>query len=81
MNENAYTDFLVSRGGFLIGMGSCLNLSGEYFEYNLSVSDKEADARALRSDWEQTGNDLASVMRAHDQDNLSDEVLGEKCEK
>ena len=62
MNENVYTDFLVSKGSFMGGAGSVLNLSGTCFFYNSSVSPKEADERAIRSDWEQTGNDIASAM-------------------
>ncbi len=62
MNENVYTDFLVSKGSFMGGAGSVLNLSEACFLCNSSASLKEANERAIRSDWEQTGNDIASAM-------------------
>jgi len=62
MNENVYTDFLVSKGSFMGGAGSVLNLSGNYFLYDSSETPEQADERAIRSDWEQTGNDIATAM-------------------
>jgi hypothetical protein len=62
MNDNVYTDFLVSKGSFIGGVGSVLNLAGTYFLYNSSETPEQADERAIRSDWEQTGNDIATAM-------------------
>jgi hypothetical protein len=45
------SDFLLPRNNFFVGMGSVLNLGGNYFEYNTSKSDIEADKKALSSDW------------------------------
>ncbi len=39
-------------------MGSILNLAGNYFEYNYSKSDNEADLKALTSDWNNVGEDI-----------------------
>jgi len=53
MNEilSSRTDFLFPSPSFLIGASSIFNLGGNYFEYNLSKTDLQADLRALISDW------------------------------
>jgi len=56
------TGFLVPRNNFLVGMGSVLNLMGNYFEYNYSKSDFAADNKALISDWLNVGNDFQMVL-------------------
>lgn len=45
-----------------VGMGSVLNLMGNYFEYNYSKSDFAADNKALISDWLNVGNDFQMVL-------------------
>jgi len=55
MNKQARSDFLFPQNSFLIGMGSALNLGGNYFYYNTSRTTHGADARALSSDWEVVG--------------------------
>lgn len=52
------TDFLCPKNDFWIGMGTVLNLAGHYFEFNYSKSDRDADIKALTSDWENVGNDI-----------------------
>ncbi len=52
------TTFLLPRKNFLVGIGSVLNIRGQYFDYDTSSSGREADARALKSDWEMIGKDL-----------------------
>jgi hypothetical protein len=42
-----------------MGMGSVLNLAGDYYEYNVS---DEPDQLALWADWTMVGNDLAAAM-------------------
>lgn len=56
------SDFLFPRTNFLIGIGSILNLSGNYYEFNSVRSEQEADCKALESDWGVIGLDL---LRAH----------------
>lgn len=53
MNEilSSRTDYLFPSPSFLIGVGSIFNICGNYFEYNLSETDLQADLRALLSDW------------------------------
>jgi hypothetical protein len=64
MKKNRFrTDFLLPKNNFFIGMGSVLNLKGNYFEYNTSKSDLEADRNALFSDWWNVGNDMDTVLQ------------------
>ncbi len=56
------SDFLLPRNNFFVGMGSVLNLGGNYFEYNTSKSDIEADKKALSSDWQNVGNDIKTAL-------------------
>ncbi len=52
------TDFLLPKNNFWVGMGSVLNISGNYFEYDYSRSDSESDRKALISDWFNVGEDF-----------------------
>ena len=52
------TDYLLPKNNFWVGMGSVLNLAGNYFEYNSSKSDSVADFKALTSDWNNIGKDI-----------------------
>lgn len=58
------TNQLFPRTGFIKGMGSVLNISGKYFEFNYSKSATEADAKAIASDWGMVGQDLQYVLDA-----------------
>ena len=62
MNPRAHTDFLTAKSSFATGMGSCLNIAGNYYMYNISPTTAEADGRAISSDWEMIGNDLLSAI-------------------
>ncbi|AZI68266.1 hypothetical protein EIB71_02410 [Kaistella daneshvariae] len=55
------TTILFPRKNFLVGMGSILNIRGQYFDYSLSKSGREADGRALKSDWEMIGKDICDA--------------------
>jgi len=48
--------------GILVGMGSVLNIAGNYFEYNYSESGIEADNKAIKRDWEMVGQELNNVI-------------------
>ncbi len=55
------TDLLFPRTNFVVGMGSVLNVAGNYFKFNYSESDVEADVKALESDWGAVGKDIESA--------------------
>ena len=57
------TDFLFSQMNFTVGAGSVLNLAGNYYEFNTSASDNEADLKALNSDWSSVGNDISESIK------------------
>ena len=59
MSKKYYkTDQLFPRTSFIIGVGSVFNIVGNYYEFNGSESEAEADCRAIESDWGAIGNDL-----------------------
>lgn len=58
------TDFLVPETDFVTGMGSVASIFGEYFDYNYSDSNLEADARAIASDWRMVGKDILEAIRS-----------------
>lgn len=56
------SDFLFVTPSALIGAGSILNIAGNYFSFNSSSSEREADMRALLADWGVVGNDISEAM-------------------
>jgi hypothetical protein len=72
------TDFLVPASSFLVGVGSLLNIAGNYFEYNHSSTTSQADLRALSSDWAIVGQDIRHAMSEVDKERLSPDAHGEK---
>lgn len=64
MGTDLKTDFLVPTSSFMVGVGSVMNIGGDYFEYRLSASPEEADALALRSDWNNVGKDVGNACEA-----------------
>lgn len=63
------TNFLLPKNDFLVGLGSVLNIAGSYFEYNYSESEKEADLKAMYSDWENIGNDIRKSTEKFEKEN------------
>lgn len=56
------TDFLVPSSSFVTGMGSAFNLAGNYYSYNTSEIEEEADKKAIYNDWVMIGQDLREAM-------------------
>lgn len=67
---------MIPKNSFLSGLGSVLNIFGNYFEYDFSKTANEADENALYSDWSTIGNDIESAR-----DNLCDELTKDSCLK
>lgn len=66
MSKKYYTtDHLFPRTSLLVGMGSIFNIAGSYFKFNTSSSNKEADARAIESDWGVIGLDIEKTIIAN----------------
>lgn len=66
MEQIPRTDFLFSTTGFLIGVGSVINMAGCYYAFNGSRTGQEADERALACDWAMVAEDLRGAMRQVD---------------
>jgi hypothetical protein len=56
------TDFLFPDTDFITGMGSAINIAGNYFSYATSANEDIADEKALRSDWGVIGQDLSKSL-------------------
>lgn len=56
------SNFLFPRTSMLHGIGSIFNVSGNYFEFDYSQSENEADYKAIENDWGVIGNDILSVI-------------------
>lgn len=52
------TNNFFPKNNFWVGIGSVLNLAGNYFEYNYSSPENEADRKSLKSDWDNVGEDI-----------------------
>jgi hypothetical protein len=55
------TDFLFATPSFLSGIARVLDIFGIFDSYNESRDGKEADAKAMFSDWSMVGYDLKSA--------------------
>jgi len=57
-NIKLETGFLFDKTGFLRGIGSIFDFCGDYYEFNTSKTAEEADKKALKSDWQNVGEDI-----------------------
>lgn len=64
--------FLFATMGFFEGMGRVLDLGGTLTFFNESPNPKEADSRALMSDWMTVGQDIKTAV---------DTYAEEECKK
>jgi hypothetical protein len=62
LSHGSRSDFLFAMPRALFGIGSIANLAGRFAEYNRSASAEEADARAMRADWDTVGHDLRAAI-------------------
>lgn len=60
----SHSTFLIAEPSFVSGMGRLGDLWGgySYYSYNYSLTPAEADARAIRHDWLQVGDDMQAAM-------------------
>ena len=56
------TDFLFSRMGVLSGAASVFNLAGNFYRFNTSENEAEADAKAMLSDWSMVSEDFRTAV-------------------
>ena len=55
------TGFLFSEPSFLSGAGTVINLEGNFYEFNSSDSDAEADSIAIYNDFGMIGQDICDA--------------------
>jgi len=53
-----FSTFLFPKSSALTGAGSILNIGGNYYDFNYSASEAEADQRAFAKDWGAVYHDL-----------------------
>lgn len=61
------SDFLFTNPNFGTGMGSVLNLRGNYFPFSFSSGPSEADIRAMYADFGMVGSDIETVLNENEQ--------------
>ncbi len=60
--EDQMSDFLFARPTLFSGAARVLDFMGLFDFYNMSRTEKEADARATYADWRVVGNDMLWAM-------------------
>ena len=61
------TEFLFARASFLGGAARILDFGNTLQEYNYSMSPRQADYLAMRSDWLMTGQDLRDALHVFEE--------------
>ena len=62
-NKNKYvTGFLFSTPNFISGAGTVMNIAGNYYDFNSSETGLEADAMAIKNDFNMIGQDMKDVL-------------------
>ncbi len=56
------TTALFHRPSFIDGFGSIINVAGNYFDFNYSGSNEEADQKAIENDWGVIGDDIREAI-------------------
>ncbi len=64
--KNRYrTSHICPRNSFWTGLGSIFNIFGNYYDFNYSKSEIDADAKAIANDWNMVGQDMKDVLKQH----------------
>ena len=69
MNQ-ARTDFLYATPSFLSGAATVFAVSGYSPSFNRSMTESEADSKAIYSDWSMVGQDIATSASTLERKNL-----------
>ena len=66
MKKSFYrTDYLFSKGSYLLGMGSIMSIFAPYYTFNGSNSEMQADKTAIESDFGVIGQDIYSALSSY----------------
>ena len=66
--ERMETDFLCASPSRIGGIGRILDLLGVFTLYNTSPTPKEADSRAMFSDWVMVGRDIQDSIARYEEE-------------
>jgi len=58
-------NFLFPNNSFIMGMGSVLNIAGNYFSFSGSDTELEADEKAIHADWSAVGQDIEEAIQCY----------------
>lgn len=72
---NAVTDYLFPKSDFITGVGSAINIPGNYYEFNTSPTPEEADNTAIQNDWLMVGGDICSAKETFEEENNIEDVV------
>lgn len=65
-NRKQYSTFhLFSRPSLMSGIGSILNIRGNYYKFKTYKNSDLADKDAIENDWGVVGNDIIDAMREY----------------
>lgn len=64
----SYSDFLYAKPSFLEGVARIFDFGGTLNGYNDSPTGEEADAAAIRSDWEAIGQDMHNAIESFEKE-------------
>lgn len=72
MNNKRYSTFFLfkQQGSILTGVATILNIGGNFFDYNYSETDKDADAKAIENDWGVVGQDIQKTVKSVSKNNF-----------
>ena len=73
------SDFLFPDTDFITGMGSVLNIAGNYFEFATSRNELIADLKALRCDWGIVGQDISKAAKCVRDNEAIESLTEETC--
>lgn len=68
------TDFLFAKPNFVSGVAAVLDFGGTLVNYNVSQNEREADLRALASDWAMVGEDVKHSVEIFQREQNSPET-------
>jgi len=57
------TKFVFPKTSFHIGLGSVLNIPGNYYRFKLLKHPFEADKKAIENDWAMVGQDIETAIK------------------
>lgn len=65
---SSQSTFLFARPSFIEGVARVMDIGATMQVYNDSKTEKEADLKALKKDWEAVGEDILSAIEKYEQE-------------